>query len=274
MKKIESCFRFIAGLSLLLFSFCCVSANEDRVKTLSLLFDSIRSSNSDSFKIATGKRVLNIFKDELSDPNSFSDPFDSLSYVGKVLSDDGKLRVYTWCFQLSDYTFEYGCAFQYKKSSKEVSVSAFTTNGKAFLPQMGRKYSQRDWYGALYYKVIRVKKDDYYILLGWGGNNSASDFKVIEPIMVDSKGSVRFGKPVLKDNAKVYFRQVLEYSAEAKVSLTYDEQFKRVVFDHLVPMEPAYTNIRSYYGPDFTYDAYSLKKGKWIFESNIDAKNE
>ena len=92
-------------------------------------------------------------------------------------------------------------------------------------------------------------------------------------ITFDGKGNASFGKMVFEKKGKNDSRIVLEYSAEAKITLNYDEASQRIVFDHLSPIEPGYKDIRVYYGPDFTYDAYLLKKGIWYLEENIDARN-
>ena len=62
--------------------------------------------------------------------------------------------------------------------------------------------------------------------------------------------------------------------SDTRVSLHYDEKLKKIIFDHLVPIETIYKDVRSLYGPDFTYDAFVPEKGNWILEENIDAKNK
>ena len=55
--------------------------------------------------------------------------------------------------------------------------------------------------------------------------------------------------------------------------LRFDEREELIVFDHLAPMEPKYEGDRSYYGPDFSYDALEFKKGKWILIENVELRN-
>jgi hypothetical protein len=107
---------------------------------------------------------------------------------------------------------------------------------------------------------------------------------VIEPIEFTKDGRLSyFGKEVFTipkapdaprtRSKSLPYRDVLEYSSDGRTALDYDINKKMIIFDHLVPIEPIYTDIRSYYGPDFTYDAYILEKGEWKFIENIDARN-
>ncbi|MBP5456129.1 MAG: hypothetical protein J6Y37_06490 [Paludibacteraceae bacterium] len=243
-------------------------------QTLVALFDSLKASEDDLEKQTISQKIETDLMEILQLPESFNYPFDKLKYMGKVTSDDEKARFYTWLYPLNDKTFGYGGLIQYKTSKKELTATRLVTKRKARVPGTGQRIPAGDWYGALYYKAIHVSKGDYYILLGWGGNNAASSYKLIEPVDFDKKGRPNFGKTVLKPKGRTQHRFILEYSSDAKVNLNYEAKQKRIVFDHLVPSEPIYNKIYSYYGPDFTYDAFELKKGKWTMVENIDAKND
>ncbi|HOU68988.1 MAG TPA: hypothetical protein PKW49_10525 [Paludibacteraceae bacterium] len=249
-----------------------ISTNREAV--IAQLFDSIQSTDNDSAKHIFSQKIETLFAEELQEPGSFDHPFESLRYIGKVTSDDNKVRVYTWNYPLSDKTYGYGGFIQYRLSSKKQVVTPLQTPKQAYLPPTNKRIANTEWYGALYYKAIHVRKGDYYVLLGWAGKDMASDFKLVESMEFDNKGKAKFGKLAFKGKRQTVHRYILEYSAEAKVSLSYDEKNKRIAFDHLVPTEPIYENIFSYYGPDFTYDALYLKKGKWHLEENIDIKNQ
>ena len=250
-----------------------VSNNE---KQIAALFDSLNISVSDKEKKELHNKITKLFAEELKKPESFSNPYSSLNFVGKVFSDDGKVKIYTWNYPLSDKTHGYGGFIQYKTKNKTIKTIPLKIKNEAYLPLNNKRINPNEWYGALYYRVIPVKyrKDNYYVLLGWAGNNAVSEYKIIEVLNLNEQGNAFFGKLVFKQKNKTLQRFVLEYSAEAKISLTYDNKAKKIVFDHLVPPKPVYTNVFSYYGPDFTYDAFVLQKGKWNFEENVDAKNK
>lgn len=267
---------FIAALLLMLPLLRTFGQTElaERERTIAHLFDSLKTSDDDEQKRLISQTIEKEMTEILQTQESFAYPFDSLTHIGKITSDDGKVRIYTWLYPLFDKTFGYGGIVQYKKSKKETVVTRLSMKRKARVPGTGQRIPAGDWYGALYYKVIHVSRGDYYTLLGWGGNNAATTFKVIEPIDFDSRGKPNFGKTVIKPKGRTQHRFVLEYSSDAKVNLNYEAKEKRIVFDHLVPTDPIYNKIYAYYGPDFTYDAFELKKGKWTMVENIDMKND
>ena len=250
-----------------------VSDNEKRI---SGLFDSLKVSVSDGEKKELNNKIIKLFAEELQNPASFSNPYSLLNFVGKTFSDDGKVKIYTWNYPLSDKTHGYGGFIQYKMKNKTVKTIPLKVKNESYVPLNNKRISPNDWYGALYYRIIQVKykKDNYYVLLGWAGNNAASEFKLIDILNFNERGNAFLGKLVLKHKNKILQRFVLEYSADAKISLTYNDSKKKIIFDHLAPSELVYTNVYSHYGPDFTYDAFFLEKGVWRFEENIDAKNK
>lgn len=240
------------------------------------LFDSIKECRHDSLKIKMNERLTQKIALLLENPSSFEMPFEELQNLGKIYSDDKVVRIYSWAFPLEDKTYQYGGFIQYKQKNI-VTTTPLIIETEPIKPGEDKKLDSNHWYGALYYKVFKVKKkkEIYYIALGWSGLNAATDFKIIEPIQFNKNGKVQsLGKMVFKETGKkAPYRIVLEYNSEGKVALDYDVQNSRIQFDHLTPIDPIYTGIRSYYGPDFTYDAFTLKKGDWYFTENIDARN-
>lgn len=261
---------------LILFLFITIASSHagiDETK-ISVLFDSLRTCETDSLKDKISEQIKLTLGETLKDESSFDYPFSQIGNLGKVYSDDNNVRIYTWSYPYTDRTNGYGGFIQFRKKGKVTTTPLLMTK-EAYLPSTQGKISAGNWYGALYYKIFHVKKrkDDYYVALGWAGHNAAADFKIMETITFDGKGNASFGKMVFEKKGKNDSRIVLEYSAEAKITLNYDEASQRIVFDHLSPIEPGYKDIRVYYGPDFTYDAYLLKKGIWYLEENIDARN-
>jgi hypothetical protein len=252
---------------------------------LQKIFKEISENRNDAIKLQLNEQLKKKIGKMLRESESFSQPYNELPNLGKIYSDDGKVRIFTWAFPLEDKSYQYGGFVQYK-TRKGVVTTPLRFRNDPYLPSKIGKISPQNWYGALYYKVFKVKKrrDVYYIALGWSGNNAASDFKVIEPMEFSKDGKLSyFGKEVFsspqpenttrKKSKSLPHREVLEYSSDGRTALDYDINQKKIIFDHLVPIEPIYTDIRSYYGPDFTYDAYILEKGEWKFIENIDARN-
>ena len=58
------------------------------------------------------------------------------------------------------------------------------------------------------------------------------------------------------------------------MSLRYEKKKKMIVFDHLSPSSPSLKGKYEYYGPDFTYDGFSFKKGIWHYRKNLEMRND
>jgi hypothetical protein len=57
------------------------------------------------------------------------------------------------------------------------------------------------------------------------------------------------------------------------MTLVWDEKYRRIIFDHLSPAYPELEGQYQFYGPDFSYDGFRYKKGKWVFEEMLDPRN-
>lgn len=208
------------------------------------------------------------------DEGFFDADLKEVKSLSSLKSSDNRIRIFTWNIPLDDGTYKYfgRILLHGGKLNKVIPLKAIENNSgdlerKRLNPEM--------WKGAIYYDIIKKKhrKNTYYTLLGWDGNNSLSTKKVIEILKVSKKGQLTLGAPILVER-KVLNRKIFEYSKKASMSLKYDSKKDRIVFDHLAPINNTMLGMFEFYSPDFTYDAYVWKKGRWFFEKNIDARNE
>lgn len=245
-------------------------------ENLQEIFASLKSDSvEDAQKISLSKKAEKILSDSLKKSKSFAPAFN-YPEMGCVVSDDNKVCIYSWAFQLADKSYHYGSIVQ-TKLRKGSRVETLIIKKSPFLPQPTDRIQRTNWYGALYYKIAHVKyrRDEYYIVLGWAGLSSISHYKLIDVLKVDGSGRPSFGKQVLKKKGRqTWSRHVFQYNSEGKIALNYDDAAKMIVFDHLVPESMMFTDIPSYYGPDFTYDTYNLHEGKWFYNDNVDVRNK
>jgi hypothetical protein len=111
-----------------------------------------------------------------------------------------------------------------------------------------------------------------YALLGMRHNAYVSKTKVIEILSFSGK-KAKFGKRVFKydrkdDKDKIKQKQqriLMEYNHLVSMTLTYDERYKMIVFDHLTPESSKLKGIRRFYGPDGSYDAFQYTGYKWKY---------
>lgn len=134
-----------------------------------------------------------------------------------------------------------------------------------------------EWYGALYYDIIMTKKrrKRYYTLLGWRGQDAMETQKILEIINISRNDEVTFGSKMIEvdPKQKPQHRYIMRYNAEVFATMRHEKRPERILMDHLVPRDENMEGIYQFYGPDLSYDAFTFKKGKWILEKDVDARN-
>ena len=258
-----------------------ISQNADNryITTLNELFKRIIDTNSDTARISLNDSVYNVMDRLIADDQSSSLPFDSVKYIGKVLASDGNITLYSWMIPLKESTI-YNALFLNRNGDK----SYLTRISSSEQIDEKKTYTPETWYGALYYSVIpfKVDKHTYYTLLGWR-NRQVTRQKVIDIIRFDGSEPT-LGLPVFEYKSIDYYntgkeiedtksRIVFDFDRRVSMYLEYNASKKRIECDNLSPMEVVDGKILSY-GPDFSINAYRMKKGKWIFTEDIKVKGK
>lgn len=248
------------------------------------------SSRYDAQKRMLNSQLLDLFRRALKEKESFEFGFEELSKdVGLLRAPDNSFRLVNWNVPLADGTHEYYGFIQtrqtveYKKSLfKKVQldqertfeltdVSASVANAERYTG------THKRWYGMLYYDIIKnkTKTKTYYTLLAWDGNDRFSSKKIIDVVVIDSRGTPRFGANIFTYRGRSPKKRIVfEHDANCSMSLKYDAKKDSIVFDHLVPKEIPLEGQYQYYCTDFTYDGFGFKKGKWYFGEMVEAKNK
>lgn len=219
--------------------------------------------------------IDSIFSVVLSDENSFFVDFSALNkYCSILVSDDKQLRIFTWniYFNNSGTYFYYGY-IQHLDDEQIFSFFKLNDASETITNPELVELNENKWFGCIYFDLVtsRNKKNTYYTLLGWDGNNLFSNKKIVEVLSFKS-AKPKFGYNFdIEGIAKK--RLVFEYSEQAVMSLKWNEKMKMIVWDHLSPIEAKYEGMFQYYGPDFTYDGIIFKKKRWQFVSDVNVNN-
>jgi len=245
---------------------------------LKALSNTLNKGSNDSVRSDALKEFIEIIESVLVESESFSYAFDSIAMLSKLKSPDERFRIYTWVVpSIKDKEYKYFGYVQLKDpSSGLITLIELkdTINGSESLESS--ILDSENWFGAVYYDLFykKVKKDYYYYLLGWKGNDARTTTKVIEVLTVSDQGGIKFGAPVFEGPGKVRkSRVVFNYASGAVMVLRHEKSKKRIVFDHLSPSVPNAKGDYRFYGPDFTYEGYRYKKGKWYFVKDLDLRN-
>jgi len=203
-------------------------------------------------------------------PNSFLFPFDSVKTVSILNSPDNRFRILSWHIMNDDGSYRFYGALQLNTGGP-LKLFPLVDYSPLLEHPEDSVTDNRKWYGAQYYKIIRVTGDkSYYVLLGWKGYTVNSTKKVIEVLSFKNDKPV-FGMEVF--GTSKHKRIIFQYTRQASMLLKYVPEQDLIVFDHLSPPDDKSKKNPETFGPDLSYDGYKLINGRWKYEDNLDMRN-
>lgn len=162
-----------------------------------------------------------------------------------------------------------------------------------------------EWIPSLYYRIIRKERNGkpFYTLLGWEGKDQLTTRKTIEVLRFEDDGAPHFGFPVFKEGGEKDEQQtwkdrdrrrrkrvrgkgknqgqnpkeriIFEYTDDAIMTLQYEKEKDRIVFNQLVPERPDLEGMYEFYAPDLLFNAYEWKEaGYWQMKEKVEPENE
>jgi len=206
----------------------------------------------------------------------FKYQFKHMKSIAIIDSPDESLRIINWNIEYTDFSYSY-CAFVLHWDSEKdiVRVTELIDNLDPYMAKPEGIIDAKNWYGALYYKILPFERNSRteYLLMGWDGGTTVSNFKLLD-VLTFNGSNLKLGSPVFKENKTIKKRIAFEYADKSSMSLRFDEKYKRIVFDHLSPEAPGLAGVYSFYVPDMSYDSYSYDDEMWILKEDVIAINE
>ena len=149
--------------------------------SINYYFSLLVKETIDENKIKINDQILYYFNEALKKSESFTYSFSSLKNVGIIKSDDNKLRIITWNLPYSDRSHKYFGFIQYKDSKKSYDFYSLNDKSESIKNPDFVILNNKNWYGALYYKIIvnKSKSETYYTLLGADLNTLLTKKKII-----------------------------------------------------------------------------------------------
>ncbi len=205
----------------------------------------------------------------LKEPNSFYFAFEKLKMVSILSAPDKSFRIISWNLPLQDGSYLYYGTIQHKSGTIKLTPLLDKTF-QIDSPDL-TVVSNKDWYGAQYFDIVPLAKNQY-IVLGWKGHHPDYTKKVIDILNFAPNGDVSFGAHVFSDDPKLA-RKIFSFTRQAAMYLKYNGAEARIEFDHIVAADPSMEGNFKYYGPDLSHDAYVIERGKLVFKENIQLQN-
>lgn len=252
----------------------------DAEKRLVEIFDTIFTMEIGPAQDSLNNILISTFEEQLVKTEAFYYPWEGLTMIGNLKSDDGKLRVITWYLPLKEGNFRYFGFLQYNrgknKSGKEDIVVIPLTDMSDRIPNPETKKLTADsWFGVVYYRLVsfEFRRETYYVLMGYDFNDNFSQKKIIEVLTFSGEGI-----PVFEGQFDMEFqalkRVIFEYSDRVAMTVNYNDRLEMVIFDHLAPFEPIFSGSYRFYGPDGSYDGFSFSRSVFHLEKDVDARNQ
>ncbi len=253
---------------------------------LKLLQQKTFFSKSDQEKLEGNKAFLSVWERIVQDPSVLDYPFDSLREISVLRPHNHQFLLLTWNIPRSDGSHNFFGYLLVNQSYKEKvgflkhrtvkRYEAFKLLDRSSTVKSPETYAggPDKWFGMLYTDLVEC--EDYYLLLGWDGNDKLTQRKFIDVLYFKGNGDPVFGKDVFKFSRKNPRRLMFECSQEVSMSLRYNKKQNRIIYSHLGPRQEGglLDGQYQYYGPDGSFDALEFKKGKWITVEDIDARND
>lgn len=238
--------------------------------TLGVLGYAIVNDSIEAERFAACRVFITTLVRALKIENSFKYPFERMQSVSILTPPDSSFRIFTWQLFVNDSTYRYYGSIQ----MNERSLKMYPLIDRSF--EMERFPSSEElpadrWYGALYFNLRQfdTRQGRRYLLFGYDAFEFFEKRKLLDVLSFNKEGKPVFGAPVFeKPDVPPDLRVYVQYSADAKVKLNWDEQYKMILFDHLIPFPSPYgremTNV-----PDGSYDGYRFEKGRWKYVDKV-----
>ena len=248
-----------------------LKSKEDSLQPLSerivMAINPIDRLTSDSF-------FTKIFVRALKTKNSFNYPFDSLFAISKIYAPDSAFRIYTWQLVIDENNIRQHGAIQMKTADGSLKLIPLIDNSDNTYKLQDTIGNNKAWIGAIYYKVLMNKYQDkkVYTLLGYDEGNIRISRKILEFMHFENDEPI-FGGPYIdysSDTTHIQYeaRHVMEFKKEAGPRLTYDDEMKMIIMEHLVSESNEPKKKWTLVG-DGDYEGYKWEKGKWSYIQKV-----
>jgi hypothetical protein len=247
-----------------------IHASED---SLAILAYAVVNDSIEQERFAACKVLITSLVRTLKAENSFNYPFSRLKSISIMAPPDSSFRIFTWQLFVNDSTYRYYGAIQLNQRELKL-YPLIDRSFEMDIPPTYDQLSADNWYGALYYNIrqFESKEGRKYLLMGFDAFEFFSRRKVIEVLSFDKQGKPVFGAPVfVRSNPKPGLKEqrlFVEYSSEASVKVNWDEQYKMILFDHLIPFPSPFGRGMTMV-PDGSYDGLKFEKGNWKFIDKV-----
>lgn len=242
--------------------------------TLAVAGYAVVNDSLPEFRFGACKKLIVTLKKALQIENSFSYPFDRTASVSIQYPQDSSFRIFTWQLYVDKDQYKYYGAIQMNTPDLQLIplIDRSSNIESANLEQM--ELTPDQWYGNLVYKVKQfdTPRGRRYLLFGFDGYKFFFKRKLIDVLHFED-GKAVFGDPVFvtidpQNNETTKKRVLIEYSADASISLKFAPELNIIMTEHLEQIFGNYGEGPTMV-PDGSYEGYELKDGEWVYIDKV-----
>ena len=137
--------------------------------SLKAKLDIIQNGIDENEKLLANQEFISMLSRTLKLKNSFDFIFDSLNTISILKSPDNYFKIYNWFIENDDNTYRFYAMIQFKNTKNDLIF--LNDNSDDILNVEQAELSSGNWYGCLYYNIIKNKEKKSYTIIGWDGNN-------------------------------------------------------------------------------------------------------
>lgn len=231
--------------------------------------DSIRFAILPIDKAEFNEKFSVMLKRVLEHPQATKHPFTRLrNHIHIIEPDDKSFRIFNWLIVVSEFQRKYYGVVQMMKTPKPTLYPLIDKS--TYLEDNGHALnvvSNKEWYGCEFYNIKTLKLKNgttIYALFGYNNNAIQSRKKILDHMYFSENGPM-FGLPIIQTpQGAVINRLIVEYKKEAHVSLNYNDDEKRIIFDRTTS-EIGDPKKRYTYVPTGHLDGFEWRNDMWMF---------
>ncbi|MBE51242.1 MAG: hypothetical protein CMP51_06090 [Flavobacteriales bacterium] len=241
--------------------------------TLIIIYEKINNTSS----IEEKKIYSNAFKNELLEvlkyKESYDYQFNELESISILSPEDNSFKIYNW-FHKEENKYKYHAIVVKQNKSQYNTIIHLTDNSEKITNPEYEVLSNKNWYGALYYKIFTIDKgkNKTHLLFGWDGYNITNNRRIIDVINIEND-TIKFGKKIFKERDNIKSRVILTYNENTSINLQYDKNEKSIIFDNLHVINNNKENS-SVLIPDGSSNAYRYKNKFFNLLNNVEVRNK
>ena len=237
-------------------------------KKMAVFQDSIGGAASAEMRLNYSDQFESLLQEVFDYEEAFTYNFPALPKVSKLKPEDESFRLFNWNIPLDDGNHAFRMYVLFPKGK----YVRFEDSRELSREDENRELKPDEWYGAIYYDLlpVKVKRETYYTLIGWDGNDAITTKKVLDVLVLKKKNKAHLGFPLFESDGDLMYRRVFEYAEDVVMNLKWLEPKEMIIFDRL---EPTVQNLKgnyAFYGPSTAYDGYAWEKDYWKLHEFVD----